>query len=141
MPCVTTTIYCTAELKRKWPKPLAREWSSSYPHLFDASDLEQAENQPQHHFNEWLAAVFLFHRDGMFALVEKYHLEQSHKNKFDIVRKLIGKEGQAFLLDDICEKLGIMPPDLFVYSPDFSRFRFVEVKGPRDKMCPSGKRV
>jgi hypothetical protein len=135
---LTTTIYFTPELKNRWFSTLATEWRASYPNLFDDEDLHQTETQPQHHFHEWLAAVYLFHRDGVSALLEKYHCN-NHPRQVEITNRPIGEDGRAFLWNAIRKELGVQPPDLLLFLSDFSHFWFAEVKGPHDAL--SGKQV
>ncbi len=127
-----TTIYCSSEVRRLWPAPLASQWAKLYPRLFDSDDVRITRKQPKNHFAEWFAAIHLFHRDGMLALVEKY-VYGTHPRQQDILARLL-TERQRQVLDEIRLGLGVQPPDLLLYSPDYSTFRFAEVKGPHDRL-------
>jgi hypothetical protein len=64
---VTLTL-CAPSLRTLWRQansPLPALWHAQYPDLFDADDLKLAEGkQRQNHFAEWVAAFYLFKRDG-----------------------------------------------------------------------------
>jgi len=66
-----TVFYCSPQVRRLWPSPLAAQWASLYPQLFDRDDVRITQLQPKNHFSEWFAAIHLFHRDGVLSLVEK----------------------------------------------------------------------
>jgi hypothetical protein len=130
---MSTVIYYPDTLKARWPNPLAAEWQSSYPGIFDDDDFCQTQTQPTRHFHEWLAAIHLFHRDGAYALLEKYHCG-NHDRQVEIANRLLGPEGRAFLLQEVRGKMEVQPPDLLLFLPDYSRFWFAEVKGPNDSL-------
>lgn len=134
---IPTTIYFTQQLRSRWPKPLAEEWSVSYPLLFDHEDLRLARNQPVNHFCEWLAAIHLFQRDGALSLIEKY-LFGRHPRKHKVIAETLNPD-QLQILKAIHDEFGVQPPDLFVFSPNRSRFWFAEVKGPGDKLRETQK--
>lgn len=127
-----TTIYFSVALRKRWPVPLAEEWRISYPHLFDDDDLRLATSQPHNHFCEWLAAIFLFHRDGVYALVEKYAY-QNHARKMKLLNELLSPRDREFLRA-FRKTTGVQPPDLFLFRPDQSLYWFAEVKGPGDRL-------
>ena len=127
-----TTIFYTPELRQLWPAPLAKRWAAAYPCLFDADDLRITTKQPKNHFNEWFAAIHLFHRDGAVSLVEKY-LFSNHGRKKALVEEVLTTQ-QRTTLDRILAEFQIQPPDLFVLAPDRARFWFAEVKGPGDRL-------
>lgn len=129
-----TRLFFPNALRARWPEPLAREWSESYPELFDEQDLAQTVTQPGKHFFEWLAAVCLFHRDGVHALVEKYGFA-NHPRKVGMVDELLGSRAQV--VRGLCSDHGVQPPDLLVFAPDMSRYWFVEAKGPDDRVRDS----
>jgi hypothetical protein len=134
-----TTIYFAPELRRHWPDPLASQWLTSYPHLFDADDLRITRRQPKNHFHEWLAAIHLFQRDGLLALVEKYTFA-NHPRKRALLSRILDGD-QRRILDDIHREFRIQLPDLLVYAPDYSAFHFAEVKGPGDTLRPIQSRT
>lgn len=127
-----TTIYCGAELRKLWPKPLAWQWSRHYPELFDADDVRIARTQPRNHFAEWFVAIHLFQRDGAFSLIEKY-LFNAHPAKVARLAELLS-EAERDKLAAICKCCGVQPPDLFVFIPGTKRYWFAEVKGPGDRL-------
>ena len=47
-----TTIYFSQQLRFRWPNPLAKEWATQYPLLFDEDDLRITRLQPLNHFCE-----------------------------------------------------------------------------------------
>jgi len=132
-----TTIYSAESVRRLWPRPLASLWRRLYPQLFDADDLRLSNTQPKNHFNEWFAAIHLFHRDGAHSLVEKY-VYARHKKKAAHLPRIISKVKQA-ILDDIQAEFHVQLPDLLVFMPGNARFWFAEVKGPGDRL--SAKQV
>ena len=126
------TIYCSSKVRQLWPDPLADTWASLYPQLFDEDDLRTTRKQGKYHFAEWFAAIHLFHQEGSFSLVEKYDCS-NHPRKQRLLPRILGSS-QLDTLYDIIRPRRVQPPDLLVYSPDLSSFRFVEVKGPRDRL-------
>jgi hypothetical protein len=127
-----TTIFCSSQIRKLWPLPLASQWARLYPQLFDGDDVRITRQQPRNHFAEWFAAIHLFHRDGMLALVEKY-VFGTHPRKQDVLKRLMTPCQQA-TLDEIRRTFRVQPPDLLVYAPDHSAFCFAEVKGPGDQL-------
>ena len=133
-----TVIYFSPGLRRLWPSPLAAQWASQYPELFDLDDLRITQRQPKNHFSEWLAAIHLFHRDGALSLVEKY-VFSNHPRKRALLDELL-PGNQRGVLDQIRSEFGVQPPDLLLYTPDRSRIWFGEVKGPGDKVRDAQRR-
>lgn len=139
-----TIIYSTKALKSRWPNPLATEWRESYPNLFDEDDFRLPQSQPKYHFNEWLAAMYHFHRDGVHALVTEYHLAK-HQSKRKIMSLPCFRDLLAFL-QELRDDDNVAPPDLLLYRPGFPEFWFAEVKGPnepadllRHRPCRAGR--
>ena len=134
-----TTIFCTAQIRKLWPEPLADQWFGIYPDLFDEDDLRLTKTQPQNHFCEWFAAIHLFHCHGAYSLVEKYGAT-THPKKLPIFETLLNARRRK-ILDDICYgRFSVQPPDLLVYTPDRQHCWFVEVKGPRDRIADKQRR-
>lgn len=115
-------------------KLLVKEWANTYPFLFDEKDLSTALNQAErgYHFFEWLAAILLYHTEGLYSLVEKYQFKK-HERKKDILSELT--------TNDVIEYMRSHPehgktqcPDLLVYKPDSSDWFFLEVKSSSDKL-------
>lgn len=125
-----TTIYCSRQVRQLWPFPLAEQWAELYPQLFDRDDVRITRLQRRNHFAEWFTAIHLFQRDGMLSLVEKYGYK-THPRKQDVLSQLFAPQQRA-VLDEIRSRFRVMLPDLLVYKPDHSEFRFAEVKGPGD---------
>ncbi len=132
-----TTIFYTPQLRERWPAPLAHYWATAYPCLLDADDLRITHRQPKNHFNEWFAAIHLFHRDGTLALLEKY-LYSNHLRKTAIIAEVLTVR-QIAVLQEILSEFKVQPPDLFVFTPSRPRFWFAEVKGPGDRLRPLQK--
>lgn len=132
---MATIIHCPTQLKAKWPKPLAEEWRDRYPHLFDEEDLRLALSQPRYHFNEWFAAVHLFHRDGVYVLVEKYFCA-NHSRKQKELHDLVGAETRD-LLSTMLKDKNVQPPDLLWFTSTKKDYGFAEVKGPKDSLKES----
>jgi VRR-NUC domain len=128
----SVTVFCTTELRSRWPQPLARQWHQHYPQLFDGNDLRLALNQPRNHFAEWFVAIYILHRDGAYSLVEKYAYA-NHLRKQRIVERLL-TDRQRSLLRDFRQSYGVQPPDLLAFFPSLRRFWFAEVKGPGDRL-------
>jgi hypothetical protein len=132
-----TRIFYPRALRELWPRPLARRWRESYPDAFDRDDLKLVESQCSkpgmryYHFAEWFAAVHLSNMNpGVRILVEKYSFKPDSR-KFAEFQGIIGQKCAA----DLCAALmPRQPPDLFVYRSGTSDFRFVEVKGPGDRL-------
>jgi hypothetical protein len=127
-----SVIYFSPELRQLWPVPLAEQWASHYPRIFDSDDLRNARHQPRHHFAEWLAAIHLFHRDGVVSLVEKYTFA-NHARKRALMSRWVSFEDRRALAM-ILSELRVQPPDLLVFNPETNCFGFAEVKGPRDRL-------
>lgn len=111
---------------------LMPEWKLRFPELFDEQDVGIAENQPDYHFWEWLAAIVLYHATGYRALVEKYEYA-NHPRKREIVAKLLPDEVMR-VLRDRSEHGSVQGPDLLMYAADMSDWFFCEVKGPGDRL-------
>ena len=104
------------------------KWKLRFPELFDEQDVGIAENQPDYHFWEWLAAIVLYHATGYRALVDKYAYA-NHPRKQEIVARLLSGDVLR-VLRDRTEHGSIQGPDLLMYAPDMSDWFFCEVKGP-----------
>jgi hypothetical protein len=130
-----TTVYFTSELRAQWPSQLVERWSKECPDIFDEEHIRNTKLQPRNHVNEWFAAVSLFRSRGALSLVEKY-LFANHSRKVALLEKILNP-AQLTALREIHKRLGIQPPDLLVFLPDFSRFWFAEVKGPGDRIRPA----
>lgn len=130
MASIETRLHCSTALLATWPDPLAAQWLTAFPQLFDVDDLRLTKKQSRHHFWEWFAAVHIFERDGAYSLVEKYNC-LAHPRKIALYESLLDDRQRA-LLDAACPD--VQPPDLLVYAPDMSEFRFAEVKGPTDRL-------
>jgi hypothetical protein len=128
----TTTIHCTREIRKLWPRLLAAQWAREYPQVFDRDDLRLALSQPRNHFAEWSAAIHLLQRDGVHALVEKYAF-QNHARKVKMYQSLLF-ESRRRALNSICASLGVQPPDLLLYRSNLQVEGLAEVKGPGDRL-------
>ncbi|MBI5487043.1 MAG: VRR-NUC domain-containing protein [Deltaproteobacteria bacterium] len=133
------TVYATKQLNKQWRAGnLPILWRKCYPALFDEQDCTLALGpQRRNHFCEWFVAVHLFHTENVLSLVEKYPFEKKHPHKFEILQHIFDARAKdlQFIMDMRGgKKTGVQPPDLLVYRPDFSLVRFVEVKGPGDKV-------
>src|SRR6266516_3384946 len=133
-----TVIYFTRELRSLWPSPLAAQWASHYPRVFDDDDLRITRLQPKNHFAEWLAAIHLFQRDGALSLVEKYGFS-NHSRKQALLEEWLTATQRASL-DAIRSEFRVQPPDLLLFSPDRSRLWFAEVKSPGDRIRDAQRR-
>ena len=127
-----TTIYCTEQIRRLWPRPLAQRWAQEYPQLFDSDDIRLAVRQPRNHFAEWFAAIHLFQRDGVRSLLEKYTF-QNHPRKVKMFEGLVAVARRE-ALRTIGKTYQVQPPDLLLYRPDGAFVGFAEVKGPGDRL-------
>lgn len=131
------TLELSKQQQKLWRKgSLHRDWANRYPELFDEQDigiLSRTERQRQHHFAEWLTAIFLFHSTGFHALVEKYQFN-NHPRKKEVVKRLGAKARRALDAIPDAEKRRIQGPDLLMFAPDYSSFFFCEVKGPGDAL-------
>ncbi len=127
-----TTVYCTKQIRALWPRPLAAQWAHEYPEVFDRDDLRLAHNQPRNHFAEWFAAIHLFQRDGVRALVEKYAF-QNHGRKVKLYESLLAGS-QRTALNQICTSLRVQSPDLLLFRSHQGAVGFAEVKGPTDRL-------
>lgn len=126
-----TTIYCSARVRDLWPSPLAERWAAEYPQLFDKDDIRLTTTQPKNHFAEWFAAIHLFQRDGVRALVEKY-LFRTHPIKRDLLSALLGP-ADIQTLQDISRSIGAQLPDLLLHKSGHL-VGFAEAKGPGDRL-------
>lgn len=110
-------------------------WAITYPMIFDNDDLSIAMNQAKmgYHFHEWLAAVLLFHTEGVFSLVEQYQFSK-HKRKREVLGKLHIDPSIINYMEKHPKHGWTQCPDLLVYEPDYSDWFFIEVKGPKDKV-------
>ena len=88
-------IYCTQELRDRWPVSLARLWRNDYPNLFDDDDVRLSRLQTRNHFNEWFAAIYVFHSRGLLSLIEKYR--RSHPRKKPIFERLLSFDQRQLL--------------------------------------------
>ena len=131
-----TIFYPTALRERFWPAPLADEWHSIYPEIFDDRDLEQTVTQPNKHFCEWFTAVHIFHSTGRLSLIEKAEFGQSHPRKRAVVDRFLSAQRQE-RLRKICSANGVQWPDLFVYDDGGAELSFAEAKGPGDSLSPA----
>lgn len=112
---------------------LREEWAYRYPQLFDEDDLRIARAQPDYHFYEWYSAVHIFEKHGFFSLVEQYQF-LSHKRKQLVIKQLMSPALVQFIAGGSTQA-----PDLVVYSPDFRKWDFYEVKGPNDRVSARQK--
>ena len=124
-----TVIYFSPGLRELWPSPLAAQWASHYPQLFDHDDLRITRRQPKNHFAEWLAAIHLFHRDGVLSLVEKY-VYSTHPRKQALVKELF-TESECAALGEIRTAFGVQLPDLFGVQPGSFPFLVCRGEGAR----------
>ena len=129
-----TTIYCSSQVRSEWPRVQAPAWLRQYPQLFDRDDLRLALSQQRNHFSEWFAAIHLFQRDGVRALVEKYAFE-AHPAKVARMRRLLDEQDRD-RLDALCAEHQCQPPDLLLYTAKNQLAGFAEVKGPGDRLKP-----
>jgi hypothetical protein len=143
-----TTVYCPRGLRQLWREEgstVPAQWYEQYPALFDDDDLRIAQGpQRVHHFCEWFAAIYLFHRDGARSLVEKYdtyenhwhnQLRRRHRRKVAEYERVV-PEDQRRVLHEIGSTFRVQLPDLLVISNDGTSFSFAEVKGPGDGLSP-----
>lgn len=128
---IETTVFYPPSLRARWPSPLAADWLASYPALFEPQDFDQTQTQPTKHFYEWLSAIHLHHRDGVLSLIEKYGYA-NHPRKAAVLDRLLGPKAE--IVRSLKSRHGVQPPDVLVYAPDFSRYWFVEAKGPTDSV-------
>jgi hypothetical protein len=120
------TLQYSAELRDRWPRPLADEWFANYPQIFDADDLRLTIKQTSAHFAEWFVAVHLYETQGALSLLEKYAYG-NHGRKVELLDSFLSARDCAFLRN-LRATHGVQPPDLFVYVPNSKRFWFAEVK-------------
>ncbi len=126
----------TEEQRDRWRSGLLPErWQAAYPELFDEDDLRITRNQPDNHFFEWLAAIHVYHATGWLSLVEKYAYA-NHPRKQAIFHELFDVAWASEIEDYDRWQL----PDLLLYRPDRSEFRFCEVKGRHDRLRPEQAR-
>src|SRR2546427_13254290 len=85
-----------ADLRDRWPRPLADEWLLAYPQLFDSDDLRLTIKQPRSHFCEWFVAIHLFQSEGALSLIEKY-VYRAHPRKVDFLDAFLSAEHCAYL--------------------------------------------
>ncbi|MGH8543122.1 MAG: VRR-NUC domain-containing protein [Gammaproteobacteria bacterium] len=133
-----TVVHCTRAIRDLWPTPLAKQWHQQYPGLFDEDDLRLTRTQPKNHFSEWFGAIYLYHRDGSSALVEKY-VYKKHPRKIELFKKVIPPDDRA-VLAEIQAEFEVQLPDLLVFSADHTSYGFAEVKGPGDRLRPKQTR-
>lgn len=126
-----TTIFCSRRVKDLWPSPLAERWAAEYPQLFDADDIRLTRKQTKYHFVEWFAAIHLFQRDGVRALVEKY-VFSTHPIKQQSLRELLSAD-DIKVLHDIRRAMRAQPPDLLLHEGGHL-VGFAEVKGLGDRL-------
>jgi len=113
---------------------LVARWAEMYPMLFDEDDVRIAGNQAAagYHFFEWLAAIQLYHAQGLLSLVEQYQFA-NHTGKRAKLAALAAPEVIEFMIAHP-EFGGHQCPDLLIYRPDMSDWFFCEVKGPTDSL-------
>ena len=109
---------------------LADRWMGQYPEIFDELDRAQVASQPNNHFYEWMAAVFLREGFGLLSLVEKYEFGK-HVRKQRVLSELMPRSSVEVIT---CRPAPCQAPDLLVYTEDRSDWFFVEVKGPKDRL-------
>lgn len=126
-------IYCTPEVRKLWPQPLARRWHEQYPNIFDRDDLRLTTLQTRNHFCEWFTAIHLFQSRGVLSLIEKYRRGKAHPWKKARYERLFS-ETERLRINQICADCRVQPPDLLTYAPDLKHRGFVEVKGPGDRL-------
>ena len=113
---------------------LAAQWQRAYPDLFDEDDQRLVAHQPRYHFWEWFVATYLYHRDGVHALIGKY-CYRNHPRKVQRLESILRASDCEFLRQ-MPKVMRVQPPDLLVYTPDRRGVRFVEVKSPTDRLSP-----
>jgi hypothetical protein len=110
-----------------------------FPELFDEQDVVIAENQPDYHFWEWLAAIVLYHATG-FELSSRNTrtrtiLGSRRSSRSWYLTMCCGFSDDVLrVLHDRSEHGSIQGPDLLMYAPDMSDWFFCEVKGPGDRL-------
>ncbi len=127
-------FYCQGDLLKRWPRPLARQWQATYPHIFSEDDLGYTlsfnRGGRRYHFVEWFAAIQLYHVYSVRIILKRYSVGPD-RWKRDILRRFMDEDDIAFLRP---RQLGCHPPDLFLYEDEGTRFWFAEVKGPHDRL-------
>jgi hypothetical protein len=111
---------------------LVRAWAAAYPMLFSTHDVRLAHSQRTRHYFEWLAAVLLFHTQGLVS-VQKYEFPGASREKSATLRALLGAEVCDWLYSRQAQRV-VQCPDLLVFNSDMSRAYFCEVKGPTDQL-------
>lgn len=115
---------------------LYEDWYNRYPNLFDENDLQNTRSQAKngYHFHEWLGAILLFQITGWFSLQQKYQFKK-HLQKQNILVKLGANSLISFFENQKDKGFGSsQPPDLLVYSPDYSDWFMCEIKDPNDRL-------
>jgi hypothetical protein len=115
--------------------------------LFGDDDLAQIVNQASglkmkgYHFAEWYSAIYLFQRDGLQSLVEKYDTYENHAlNQRRKIDRRKAAEYERVVPDrhrqkhhEICSEFHVGLPDLLVIRTN-GTYSFAEVKGPGDRL-------
>jgi hypothetical protein len=136
------TIPFGHDLREKWKTGfLYEEWAVEYPQIFDTDDLRQARNQGPlgYHFFEWLTAIVLFNSTGYLSLVSKYQFK-IHERKQLVIHRIFSS-GLPEIDRESLDVGNSQYPDLLMYSKDYAKWFFCEVKGPRDRMSNRQKVV
>jgi hypothetical protein len=108
---------------------LRQTWFEMYPQLFDTNDYHIAINQPRYHFYEWFAAIQLYQTTGWLSLNQQYQY-RNHPTK----RAVLARLNSALLFSAVDGSRQGQCPDLLAYLPDYSDWKFYEVKGPGDRI-------
>jgi len=114
-------------------------WIRQYRNiLFDDADYETSKNQNDYHFFEWYAAITIYEKTGWKCLVEKYQFK-NHPKQREIFRRIVPQE--IFALGERGLHQGPQMPDLFAFSPDEKEYRFYEIKGNRDTISGTQRKL
>jgi len=135
-PVIAEIPYKISLRKNFQTEQLYKNWFEKYPKLFDKRDFENAKNQARYgsHFHEWLGAILLFQMTGWNSLQQKYQFKK-HERKQQILNDLGAKGLIEFFGNQKEKNFGSrQPPDLLVYSPDYTDWFMCEIKGPKDRL-------
>jgi hypothetical protein len=146
---IPRTFYFKPDDQKKWRACAAQrayKWQQDYPELFDDHDVLTVVHQPETGFVEWVVAIELFSRfnlcsiwGGGSGLFRPKNHEGLKARKVRLFQELVPDEkDRQFLVGGHDFHMG-SPPDLLVYPQDKSRYFFVEVKGPGDRLRPTQK--